>query len=221
MNLKNRATDEELLTMWDNWSYKRRGYPPYDEWLSKYDEILAKNKEEEILDLGCGNGANTAYLLERGYSVLSCDISTQALKNIEDNIQKSKTVCFDMTKHFPFQDNSYSVVIADLCIQYFCEEDTFHIVNEIKRILKPNGILLARVARTDDYDYGAGVGEVIEENYYFEGDYYKRFFDEKDVEKFFKEIGILEYTKNSLTRKEENYQKPKKVYEIKVMKEHD
>ena len=70
-----------------------------------------------------------------------------------------------MTKKFPLLDSSYSIVIADLCLQYFCEEDTFHIVNEIKRILRPGGLFLARVARTDDYDYGAGVGEIMEKNY--------------------------------------------------------
>ncbi len=218
MNLKNKVTDEDLVKLWDNWSMKRGGYPTYDDWLDKYEKEL-KERSSEILDLGCGIGANTAYLIERDYSVLSCDISKEALKNIDENIPGSKTCYLDMTSSFPLSDSSYSIIIADLCIQYFCEQDTFHIMKEIKRILKPNGILLARVARTDDYDYGAGIGEVMEENYYFEGDYYKRFFNDSDIEKFFKEIGSLEYERTSFVRNEETYQKPKKVYEIKVVKE--
>lgn len=216
MNLKNKVTEEDLIRLWDNWSYKRKGYPIYDNWLDHYENDL--KGEKQLLDLGCGIGADTAYLIERGYSVLSCDISSDALKNIEENILNSKTLYLDMTKTFPLEDSSYDVVIADLCIQYFCEMDTFHIVKEIRRILKPNGILLARVARVDDYDYGAGVGEELEKNFYFEGDYYKRFFDDVDVEKFFSKIGTVEYQKNSFVRKEEGYPSPKKVYEIKVVK---
>ncbi len=218
MNLKNRVTEEALVELWDNWSKKRKSYPTYDKWLEKYDEDLQIRKSE-ILDLGCGIGANTAYLLERGYSVLSCDISKEALCNIEENISNSKTLCFDMTKPFPIADNTYSIIIADLCIQYFCEIDTFHIIEEIKRILKPNGILLARVARVDDYAYGAGVGEELEKHYYFEGDYYKRFFDEIDVKKFFSRLGKLEYQRTSFIREEKEYHEPKMVYEIKVVKE--
>lgn len=218
MNLKNKVTDQDLIDLWDNWSRKRRSYPVYDNWLEKYDNDL-QTRKSEILDLGCGIGANTAYLLEKGYSVLSCDISKEALYNIKENISNSKTLYLDMTKPFPFPNNTYSIIIADLCIQYFCEEDTFHIMKEIKRVLKPNGILLARVARIDDYAYGAGIGEELEKNYYFEGDYYKRFFDDVDVEKFFSKVGKLEYQKTSFVREEKEYQEPKMVYEIKVVKE--
>lgn len=217
MNLKNKVTEEELKQIWDNWSKKREGYTVYDNWLDNYESDFKKAKE--ILDLGCGIGANTAYLLERGYSVLSCDISKEALHNIEKHVPNSKTFYLDITKPFPFSDSSYDVIIADLCIHYFCESDTFHMMKEIKRILKSNGILLARVARVDDYAYGAGEGEELERHYYFEGDYYKRFFDEEDVEKFFQEIGFLEYKKSSFVRDEETYQEPKMVYEIKVVKE--
>jgi len=62
MNLKNRVTEEALVELWDNWSKKRKSYPTYDKWLEKYDEDLQIRKSE-ILDLGCGIGANTAYLL--------------------------------------------------------------------------------------------------------------------------------------------------------------
>mgnify|MGYP005790025775 FL=1 len=40
-------------------------------------------------------------------------------------------------------------------------------MKEIKRILKPNGNLLARVNSISDLNYGAGQGQRLEENYYF------------------------------------------------------
>lgn len=81
-----------FVKMWDNRSKRRSSVPVYDLWLDEYKNILQENKDNEILDLGCGIGADTLYLLERGYNVLSCDFSVEALKSIENNIPNSKTL---------------------------------------------------------------------------------------------------------------------------------
>lgn len=207
---------KKYLEMWDNWSRRRASVPVYDNWLDDYREILLENKNTEILDLGCGIGADTLYLIERGYNVLSCDFSNEALKSIRKNILNSKTKYLDMFDRFPFSDKSYSVIIADLSLHYFDNDTTLHIMKEIKRVLKNNGILLARVASVNDFNFGAGVLEEIEKNFYFEGDYTKRFFDIEDVEKYFGIIGEVEAFERSMTRLEEEYQKPKVIYQVKV-----
>ena len=210
--------DDGFVEMWDNWSKRRSSVPVYDLWLDEYKEILANNRNNEILDLGCGIGADTLYLIERGYRVLSSDFSNEALKSIQENIPNSKTLHLDMRKKFPIEDNSYSLIIADLSLHYFDNETTIHIMNEIKRILKQDGILLSRVASVNDFNFGAGVGEELEKNYYFEGDYTKRFFDLEDVNKYFGIIGSVEAKETQMTRKEEEYSKPKVLYKIKVKK---
>ena len=169
--------DSGFVEMRNNWSKKRCGIPVYDLWLDGYKDILKKNGNNEILDLGCGIGADTLYLIERGYSVSSCDFADDALTNIKNNIPNSNTLHLDMRDYFPFEKNSYSLVIADLSLHYFNNETTIHIMNEIKRILKPSWILLARVASVNDFNYGAGFWEELEKNFYFEGDFTKRFFD--------------------------------------------
>lgn len=204
--------------MWDNWSKKRSSIPVYDLWLDEYKDILKKNKDNEILDLGCGIGADTLYLIERGYNVLSCDFSKEALKCVEDNIPNSKTMYLNMLEKFPIDNDTYSLIIADLSLQYFNNQDTIHIMNEIKRILKTDGILLARIASVNDFNFGAGVGEEREKKFYFEGDYTKRFFDLEDVNKFFGIIGSVEAEETSMTRDEEEYSKPKILYKVKVKK---
>ena len=123
-----------------------------------------------------------------------------------------------MLEDFPIDDETYSLVIADLSLQYFNNKDTIHIMNEIKRILKTDGILLARVASVNDFNFGAGVGEELEKNFYFEGDYTKRFFDLEDVNKYFGIIGIVEAEETSMTRDEKEYLKPKVLYKVKVKK---
>ncbi len=211
--------DDGFVKMWDNWSKRRSSVPVYDLWLDEYKDILKKNKYSEILDLGCGIGADTLYLLERGYNVLSCDFSNEALKSIEKNITNSKTLYLDMRKKFPIEDNKYSLIIADLSLHYFDNKTTIHIMKEIKRILKNNGVLLSRVASVNDFNFGAGEGEEIEKKYYFEGDYTKRFFDLEDVNKYFGIIGSVEAKETQMIRNEDEYSKPKKLYRIKVEKD--
>ncbi len=207
-----------FVKMWDNWSKRRSSVPVYDLWLDEYKEILESNKDNEILDLGCGIGADTLYLIERGYNVLSCDFSNEALKSIQDNIPNSKTLYLDMMKKFPIKDNTYSLIIADLSLHYFDNETTIHIMREIKRILNNNGILLSRVASVNDFNFGAVVGEELERNYYFEGDYTKRFFDFEDINKYFGIIGSVEAEETQMTRNEDEYLKPKILYKVKVEK---
>jgi len=206
------------LEVWDNWSKKRASVPAYDSWLDDYSDILNKNKNTQILDLGCGIGADTLYLIERGFDVLSCDFSSEALKSVRENIPNSKTKYLNMMEVFPFNDDSYSLIIADLSLHYFDNDTTVHIMKEIKRVLKDDGVLLARVATVDDVNFGAGVGKELEKNFYFEGAYTKRFFDQDDVDKYFGIIGKVEYSHTSMVRNEEEYLKPKMLYQIKVRK---
>lgn len=207
-----------FVKMWDNWSKRRSSVPVYDLWLDEYKNILDENKDNEILDLGCGIGADTLYLLERGYNVLSCDFSVEALKSIENNIPNSKTLYLDMMKKFSIADKKYSLIIADLSLHYFNNETTIHIMKEIKRILKDGGVLLARVASVNDFNFGAGQGEKQENNCYFEGAYTKRFFDLEDVNKYFSIIGDVEAKESQMTRDEKEYSKSKVLYTIKVEK---
>ena len=208
--------NDGYVGMWDNWSKRRSGIPAYDLWLDEYIDLFDKDKE--ILDLGCGIGADTLYLLEKGYKVLSTDFSNEALQSIKNNIPNSKTMYLDMRDNFPFEDNSYSIIVADLSLHYFDNETTIHIMNEIKRILSNNGILLARVASVNDFNFGAGEGEELEKNYYFEGAYTKRFFDVEDVNKYFGIIGKVEAKETEMIRNEEEYSKPKRLYVIKAIK---
>ncbi len=91
-----------------------------------------------------------------------------------------------MSKGLPFEDNLTDIIIGDLSLHYFTEQQTFKILDEIKRVLKPNGLLLFRVNSVKDVNYGAGEGKELEPHLYETDDgRYKRFFDVEDIEKFF------------------------------------
>lgn len=170
-----------------NKQYTARGNKrvTYDLWLDKYENILHASKETPIIDLGCGLGNDTLYLHERGYKVLSCDYSEEALKKLELFIDNPITKLFDMKSGLPFESESAKVIIADLSLHYFSWAETRKIVNEIKRVLKEDGFLLLRVNSVKDTNYGAGKGIIIEKNYYNIDGNLKRFFDKEQLEELF------------------------------------
>ena len=86
--------------MWNGWSRSRHGKPIYDLWLDDYKNDLDKFKNSKFLDLGCGNGADTLYLLERGYKVISVDYSKESINNINSNIKGGEGKLLDMNEKF-------------------------------------------------------------------------------------------------------------------------
>lgn len=204
------------VKMWDSWSKSRFGKPVYDLWLSEYLPLFKKS--ETILDLGCGIGANTLYLIEKGYSVLSCDYSKEALKNIDQFIEKSNTKYLNMNNSFPFDDESFSIIIADISLHYFTDEKTIQIMKEIKRVLKYGGYLIARVSSIHDA-YNVNEDENPDSRYIDYGCYGQRYFNEQDLERYFGLIGDYQFREVLMTRDEEFYSYPKALYQILVNKD--
>lgn len=185
----------------------------YDNWLDDYKDVLNKCKTK-VLDLGCGVGNDSLYLTEKGFDVIACDYSDIAIEKINKEFNNVETKIVDISKRLPFEDNSFDLIIADLSLHYFDEKTTIAIMKEIKRILKPNGHLLARVNSVEDINHGAGQGKKLEENFYYVEGYNKRFFTIQDAVKFFSIIGDTKVKEADMLR----YSKPKKVFEILVQK---
>lgn len=200
---------------WDN-IYKSKivKKPSYDLWLDRYADTLQKSRNEEIIDLGCGIGADTLYLSEKGYKVISCDYSEEALKILKEAIPEVKTLQMDISKTLPFGNESIGIIIADLSLHYFNDKTTKNIVKEIRRVLKPKGCLIGRVNSVNDFNFGAGCGEEIEKNFYLTEAGYKRFFIEEDIQVYFSDFIVEVCEENSVFK----YGNEKKAIEFMVRK---
>lgn len=171
---------------WDQIFKKLGSRPPvYDNWLDKFLHIIEASKGMPVIDLGCGCGNDTLYLAEKGFDVISCDISAEALNRLDSFIKNPRKKQFDMLCGLPFEDNSAGIIVSDLSLHYFSEADTKKIVGELSRVLTDGGYFLCRINSTNDINYGAGQGEKLEDDFYcYEGNQ-KRFFTEKSIELFF------------------------------------
>ncbi len=181
----------------------------YDDWLQLFDSAI-ENCLSPIIDLGCGSGNDTKYLIEKGKKVIPCDFSAHAIENIQKNFPEAEgPKCFDMREGLPFDDDFSGIIIADLSLHYFSQAETRKILDEIKRVLKKDGILLFRVNSVNDVNHGAGQGEEVEKNYYRTADgRFKRFFDKEDLDSFFDGWEMLYINEEQMTR----YEKPKELW---------
>ena len=183
----------------------------YDAWLEDFDELL-ESCATPVINLGCGGGNNVKYLVERGISLIACDYSSAAISNIRKNFPEVQAAeCFDMTEGLPFPDSFTDIIIADLSLHYFPERVTESLLRELKRVLAPGGILLARLNSVKDINHGAQEGEELERHLRRSEDgRLKRFFDLEDIERFFADWDIVSAREGELRR----YALPKMLWTL-------
>lgn len=154
-------------------------------WIKKYENIIINTDYKKVLDLGCGIGQYTNYFIEKEYDVVATDISKKALDYLSSKNSKVKTVLQDMTDKLKFNDNEFDIVFANLSIHFFNEKDTQNLLNEIHRILKPNGLFIGSVNSTSAYEFIKDHVTEIEKYYYASNERNVRLFDESQFEKYF------------------------------------
>ena len=124
----------------------------------------------KILELGAGQGPDSRFFSKQGFEVTSTDLSECALGISRQNAEKEnleiKFLELDMEKDLPFEDNSFDVVYAHLSLHYFTDKRTREIFQEIRRVLKPGGIIAALFNTVDDKETKDQNFKIIEEDYY-------------------------------------------------------
>jgi SAM-dependent methyltransferase len=168
-----------------------------DDWLERHAAMIAAAADRvagaaeavapasrtapRALDLGCGSGADTAWLLGKGWKVLASDFSAEALELVRASCPGAETMAFDMSRGLPLAAASFGLVVADLSLHYFPWATSLTVMADIARVLAPGGLLLARLNSIRDLNYGAGEGEEIERHLYRRDGRMKRFFDADEV----------------------------------------
>lgn len=110
----------------------------------------------------------------------------------------------DIIKRLPFNDNEVNVIIADLSLHYFNKEQTKEIINEIKRVLAPGGYLIGRVNSANDKYHIPTDAQTLEENFYYDGKIYKKFFIQDDFQELFANFKVIFLEEKHIDRKTKN-----------------
>lgn len=162
-----------------------------DNWMEKYKNEINNLEYKVAIDLGCGIGQDTKWLLDRGFDVTSCDISDIALNKLKELVPNSKTMQVDVKEKLPFDDNSIGLINANLSIHYFNMETTIKIFNEIYRVLKPNGLFIGRMNSDKNDGYIKETTKEIEKDFYYDYGRYFRLFNKEQFDRLTKGWRII------------------------------
>ena len=128
----------------------------YNLWSSQYDtnenktrdlearamrEILSRVSFTRCLELGCGTGKNTEWLLQKAKRVLAVDLSEEMMAKAKDKINSDAVefLLADISKEWAFPVKQFDLITFSLVLEHI--QDLNHIFREASRTINDGGHL--------------------------------------------------------------------------------
>src|SRR3989338_2697773 len=96
------------------------------------------SKEGTFVEAGCGSGQTSIRINKYKRKLIALDISQKALDRAKENKKFDEYILGDITK-LPFKDSSIDGLWNLGVMEHFTDEELPDVINEIYRVLKPNG----------------------------------------------------------------------------------
>lgn len=95
-----------------------------------------------LLEVGCGAGPLTSWLVDHGATVTAMDVSSEMLRLASQRVgDRAAFIVADAADPLPFASKgSFDLVVASLVLHYI--EDWEPVLREFRRILKPKGAIV-------------------------------------------------------------------------------
>ena len=108
----------------------------FKKWLS----LIERN--DKILDVGCGDGVFSIELAKRGYDIVGMDLSANSI-NYAKYFSKRSEVKIDFLVgdacHFPFANESFDIILCSEVLEHIKDDED--VIKEISRVTKAGGFL--------------------------------------------------------------------------------
>jgi len=100
---------------------------------------LTIDSETQVLDLCCGGGQATRFLVEYSQNVTGLDVSPLSLQRAEKNVPQAKYV-EAFAEDMPFSENQFDLVHTSVALHEMPPSVLQQILREVYRVLKPGGV---------------------------------------------------------------------------------
>ncbi len=128
----------------------------YNNWASQYDSDTNKTRDlegkslrtvlstipfESCLEIGCGTGKNTAWLIKKAKQVTAIDFSEAMLAKAKAKIKGDRVqfVQADITRDWTFKDKLFDLITFSLVLEHINTLD--HIFEQAAQSLNPGGLV--------------------------------------------------------------------------------
>ncbi|MFF3786975.1 class I SAM-dependent methyltransferase [Streptomyces sp. NPDC001933] len=135
----------------------------------------------DVLELGTGHGRDALHFAREGFTVQATDFSPIGLEQLQQAArtqgvaERVSTAVHDVREPLPLPDSSIDAVFAHMLLCMALSTQEIHaLAGEIRRVLRPGGVLVYTVRHTGDAHYGAGTAHG--DNIYEHGGFAVHFF---------------------------------------------
>ncbi|WP_316811664.1 class I SAM-dependent methyltransferase [Pedobacter heparinus] len=148
------------------------------------DNITADNAD--ILDIACGPGNITKYLLDTkpDYDILGIDFSPKMLDLAQTNNPGAKFQLMDCREIYRIE-KKFDGIACGFCLPYLTPEEAIELIANVSRLLKPGGVFYLSTMEEDDDNKSryqvSGTGDQVYVIYHRE-DYLTKAFQENNFE---------------------------------------
>jgi ubiquinone/menaquinone biosynthesis C-methylase UbiE len=108
-------------------------------------ELLGNVAGKRVLEVGCGSGPLTKWLVDQGAAVVACDVSHAMLEIARSRVgQGAELHHHDLAEPLTFLDEaSVDLVVASLVFHYL--RDWVAPLRELRRVLRPSGSVVMSI----------------------------------------------------------------------------
>ena len=127
----------------------------YNVWAENYDTVENKTRDLEakalresvlpaksldILEIGCGTGKNTEYLLTKAKKLVGADFSAEMLAQAKEKIKAENVEFrqFDLREDWNFNENQYDFITCSLALEHI--ENIDFVFGQARKVLRANGL---------------------------------------------------------------------------------
>ena len=127
----------------------------YDRWSGDYDTVINKTRDLEAvafraalsensysnaLEIGCGTGKNTVWLMEHSENVTAVDFSPEMLARAKAKIESEhvRFALMDVRHEWPFPKENFDLISVSLMLEHI--ENIGFVFQQAHKVLKTNGV---------------------------------------------------------------------------------
>ena len=147
--------------------YQER-YTDIEGYFDTYDKFcqLIKNDSASILEIGCGPGNTTRYLLNQrsGFRILGIDIAHNMVAQARKNVPEAKFLMMDC-RDIEYIKQEFDAVVCGFCIPYLDKMDVATLIVKLREKLNQNGVLYLSTIEGEDENNGIQTIEADEKVY--------------------------------------------------------
>jgi cyclopropane fatty-acyl-phospholipid synthase-like methyltransferase len=135
-----------------------------------YDFVCASISKEnpKLLELGCGPGNITKYLLAKrpDFNILGIDISENMLELAKKNNPKAKFAEMDI-RQIDGLNTRFDGLICGFCVPYLSKKDVEKLIRDAHKLLNEDGLIYLSFVEGDPENSGFQTGSNGDRSYFY------------------------------------------------------